>query len=534
MISLGEMEGLQNNVQASRNISVDQDILGRGKRPQRPKYNDEEYDMSIISEGEFETGHSSRGHTATRSRGRGGRRADQGGEPRNMQPAPTANGRGRGGRTSKLRSDTATSAANAQIESGIEIESENDELDTIADLQFEEVSDKLKSVNETSEWYADNAYAMLEALVQVLPQEAINGLNKYAKDNEESERHTWLQNCMAAVARRKYIEVVSQPVSAVSENSVTRTNANENEARNQRATTALPASARQILESEAATIVMEKLEDKMRKRNIIIIGMEEGLDDMELTRGMFMQMGCEQVIQDIDSNPTRLGTGRIGRNRPLKIEFRAERAVNFVIANKKELMWSNNYYNVYINRDLCKQERERERNSRRGVARNNNYRNMENSAGGEGRGSAVALNLPDDNVLQNNMNNEQQSDQSQNEGRARPDLATPQRTETDTSQVVESGGAGMEESGGGSNNNNDGEGEGEGGGGEGIFGRVVNSAVIGIRNITAAITPRRQGIRDTVRSARSSENPEAVRAPETGTSTNVSGNRGGRGEELVE
>ena len=139
-------------------------------------------------------------------------------------------------------------------------------------------------MNETSEWNADNTYAMLEAIVKVLPLEAINGLKKIAKENEESVRHTWLQNCMADVTKRNYNEVVSQPVSAVSDNSVTQTNVNENDTRNQRATNVLPTNARQILEREAATIVIEKLEDKMRKRNIIIIGMEEGLDDMELTR----------------------------------------------------------------------------------------------------------------------------------------------------------------------------------------------------------------------------------------------------------
>ena len=46
------------------------------------------------------------------------------------------------------------------------------------------------------------------------------------------------------------------------------------------------------------------------------------------------------------------------------------------------------------------------------------------------------------------------------------------------------------------------------------------------------MSPRRQGTRDTEENVVNSENQEAVGAPVAGISSNVSGNSGGRGEEL--
>ena len=47
--------------------------------------------------------------------------------------------------------------------------------------------------------------------------------------------------------------------------------------------------------------------------------------------------------------------------RPLKIEFSNERIVEDIIRNKNGLRHSNDFYNVYINNDLSKEEREKER-----------------------------------------------------------------------------------------------------------------------------------------------------------------------------
>ena len=77
---------------------------------------------------------------------------------------------------------------------------------------------------------------------------------------------------------------------------------------------------------------------------------------------MLSYMGLEHLSQDIERQPTRLGPRRHdGRIRALKVEFRNEWAVEQILDQKYALRNPNgNYYNVYINRDMTKTERDAE------------------------------------------------------------------------------------------------------------------------------------------------------------------------------
>ena len=89
--------------------------------------------------------------------------------------------------------------------------------------------------------------------------------------------------------------------------------------------------------------------------------MNEGYDDWELIHNMLWEMGLGRLSRDIVGNPNRLGRLRYdGRVRPLKIEFSNEQAVETLLDAKYDLLNTNNYFKVYLNKDMSRDEREAE------------------------------------------------------------------------------------------------------------------------------------------------------------------------------
>ena len=108
-------------------------------------------------------------------------------------------------------------------------------------------------------------------------------------------------------------------------------------------------------------IIRQNIDDMNRKKNIVITGMDEDYDDDVLIGNMLHVMGCGFLYHDINKRPTRLGMKRINRNRALKVEMNNEEAVEVIMKCKKELRNRNeNFYKIYVNRDLRKEEREKE------------------------------------------------------------------------------------------------------------------------------------------------------------------------------
>ena len=129
-----------------------------------------------------------------------------------------------------------------------------------------------------------------------------------------------------------------------------------------------------------------------RKKNIVITGMDEDYDDDVLVGNMLQVMGCGFLYHDINKRPTRLGMKRNNRTRALKVEMNNEEAVEVIMKCKKELRNRNeNFYKIYVNRDLRKEEREKEIEQRK--ARNS--RIWGDSAAGAGSNIGITEGVGD-------------------------------------------------------------------------------------------------------------------------------------------
>ena len=402
---------------------------------------------------------------------------------------------------------------------------------------------------------------MFETLFQVLPSEVINGLRNIANENVETQRYTWLNNCVASIKPERFTE--AREAAAI--NSDTRTNASENEEVTdvQREEVATPIitreNVRHILHQET-NIILETLEDKKRKKNLIVIGMEERYDDLECVKEMLHQLGCDQVIRDIVGYPTRLGTAKWGRRRPIKVELRTERAVDYVIENKKWLKQTRDFFRVYINRDLNRQDRIKERDERLKNRGNGNSGAEDALPGGRGPTAGETNNqqrtneqMEGNNQAQNRENNSQRRDENTATPTANQQPGSEMRRNTNgggggggereegertTANISDGagGGEGREEGVGNTTNNpraNAGEeervnvGEGEGG----IVPELVNTVWNGLTNFATAmegaLTPKKQGKKE----SRVTRNTVEETAAAEGTqNASISGNRAEGGE----
>ena len=133
-----------------------------------------------------------------------------------------------------------------------------------------------------------------------------------------------------------------------------------------------------------------RIEDARRKKNIIIIGMAEGYDEREQVKDMLEALDCRGTIRAIIGRPTRLGAIRRERKRLLKVEFNDERAVEYIMERRWNLKFTEYFYSVYINRDLCKHDREKEKEERRQKKASRTSRAGENLNGGGGGGERPA------------------------------------------------------------------------------------------------------------------------------------------------
>ena len=512
------MEDQQANM-VSRDQSTNSEVLGNGGRPKRnvpPKHLDPEvYDLSNNDK----TSRGQRGSTQARGGTRG-----RGGTNRTVSE-------------NKANTRASSSALNSEpiqqnSERNENVDSDNESV-IGADLQLGEVMEKVGEMDTRIDRNAENANNFLLALIKVLnlPIEAINGLKQIAKDNENSETHTWLQNCVAMMGTRNYAEVVetgNETETETQQNTVRRTEAVSQE------------SVRQIVRQETPVILKQMFEDSKRKKNIIIIGMREGYDDCMLVEDMLKQMGCWRAIRDICRDPIRLGVARRGKKRPIKVEFRDEEAVEFIIRNKTTLKYTG-FCTIYINRDLSYEERERERENRRRNGRNGNSRAEEENASNSGSSTRNSQN-PNTNRNGNNatqstgrtseVNNREM--QSQNAGGQTHEINESASQNLTTQQPAPIQGEGRAP----------GAGNEEGGSSrptsisDAAAGRsdivtdmteVASSALQGITSILAAITPKRQGTAEPKRNIAREQSGERQNVMDAQRDNNSGNSREGEG-----
>ena len=238
---------------------------------------------------------------------------------------------------------------------------------------IENNKDEIKYINE-------NASVVLKLLISVLPMTSVHQIKDQIKDIASSD-HQWAHDFIyqrlggKTNAEQGKNDIVNNSTNATSTATAPQTVTGTNYA-------AVAATVPNVSNQEDLNnLILKNLDDMNRKKNIVITGMDEDYDDVLLVRNMLGVMGCGFLYHDINRRPTRLGMRKNNRNRPLKVEMNNEEAVEKIMECKKYLRNPNeNFYSIYINRDLRKEEREKEIEQRKA----RNRRIFGDSAAGAG------------------------------------------------------------------------------------------------------------------------------------------------------
>ena len=248
--------------------------------------------------------------------------------------------------------------------------SESDSDDVYAQYDREDYINEIeKGIEENSnmiQYLNENVYTVLKLLWQVLPLSTVQLVAERTKE-VNSDDHQWIQdlsyqrlasggNTSADKGKNDFVNINQDTSTATAAGAVAAP-----QAESTYATTAAASLPNAPNPNDLSKLIRDNLEDIHRKKNIIIAGMDEEYDDDLLIRNMFRVMGCGFLYHDINKRPTRLGMKNNNRPRALKVEMNNEEAVEVIMKCKKELRNRNeNFYRIYINRDLRKEEREKE------------------------------------------------------------------------------------------------------------------------------------------------------------------------------
>ena len=268
--------------------------------------------------------------------------------------------------------------------------------------EFDDVYEKIKTNKDHIHFVADNCAQLLSIIFGLLSHEQLTNIANKVKGNEEYD-HTWthsivgraLEGCKKPENKvKENMQVVGNPIAAPPTTVPGATPAAA-------AAAAAPAAAGvdrnsvtnnqdKYIDQIVRERIKETYEDAQKRRNIIISGMIEGIrysdgrpyNDMESVSIMLRVMGLRHLESELLKSPTRLGPKRWdGKFRPLKVELKSEWAAQQILDRKYDLSYSDDYYNVFINKDLSKDERNAEIAARK--KRNNNK--LVNAAMGAGR-----------------------------------------------------------------------------------------------------------------------------------------------------
>ena len=492
------------------------EVLGRGRRQVQPNDRYNSRDFVTSNNGGERTQGAQRGAQASGT-ARGGR-----GTNANV-------GSGRTRANSDLRTGNNASRRNSVTSENSESDSEED------DRQIAEVSESVSETKRLIERNEVYTITCLLALLRAYPASAVNKFKQDAMVNKDNENYTYVHNILAELEREGREMEVSNPSYADAVG--TRPDPTD-EVRSDSANvgTVTHAEVREFIRQEAPRVI----EDSRRKKNIIILGMDEGYDERVQVEGMLREIECGSTISAISARPIRLGVSRRGRNRPIKVEFNDERAVKFIMDRKWNVRHTENFYNLFINRDLCKHDREQEKASRRQnrASRNSSgagEANPNGGRGGEERGGGPDsrnLNRNDNGVANRNVNVVTQEpretiepSERENQNQTTEDQTGNQNTQSiqqnlptpGTVQRSEIRAEGVE---GGSIGNNVGRRDGE-------ISRGATDQGLSEIVVTTPTTPMRQGIAEPRRNIASEGNGRR-RAENGEQSSSISGNRRGQ------
>ena len=253
-----------------------------------------------------------------------------------------------------------------------------DSDDDSADEMPDELNEKIENNTDRINYVQENFEVVTRLILSVLPISSINNIVSQIKD-VQADDHIMMQDFINQVleknsANQGKVNVLNDTVVATSTEgdaaaAATAVVVEETEPKQPAAATFVPDTLTATLidqtVNKAADLVHERLDELYRKKNIIVTGMSEENDDDNMIQEMFRVMRCQYMLRDIVGTPTRLGA-RGRKSRAIKIEMRNELAVERIMECKKYLKDRNeNFYLVYVNRDLSKSDRDKEIQLRR-------------------------------------------------------------------------------------------------------------------------------------------------------------------------
>ena len=276
-----------------------------------------------------------------------------------------------------------------------DVDSQSDQLDPseIMENYINEYEERIENNSDGIQYLKENIGTVFKFLWQVLPLSTVQLVAERTKDVNSND-HQWVQdlsyqrlgsggNTNAEKGKNEFVNIDKATGTATAgATAAPQTELNY--------ATAAASTPNAPITNDLNKLIRDNLEDMHRKKNIIIAGMDEEYDDDLLIRDMLRVMGCGFLYHDINKRPTRLGMKNNNRPRALKVEMNNEEAVEVIMKCKKELRNRNeHFYRIYINRDLRKEEREKEIAQRK--ARNS--RIFGEAAAGAGLNTEIPANL---------------------------------------------------------------------------------------------------------------------------------------------
>ncbi|CAL4234847.1 unnamed protein product, partial [Meganyctiphanes norvegica] len=349
----------QTQRKVSGNPANGPEVLGK-RKIKLPHHLKADYDMYNRSPTDFQKmprGGQRGGRRGTAAKSGGGE-GSRGGEPRPAANRGVMRGGACGGRWVREREEPESDSEGFDDDddniSNYTQNEREDEIKNDMDLLEEGVHENADRITYAEENHATCFGVIFRTLFKKLTSDEMADIVKEAGSTSK-DSHALLQDYVSQEMTRRRTENMENET-------------NQNETERSIVTRTAPAGdgnledfIEQTVARKTTERVRETFEDIEKKKNIIISGLDENMDDEELIKEVFRIIGCRNLVNEIAKRPTRLGIARTGRNRPLKVELRNEWTVDEILRNKKELMFNNYFYRVYINRDLSKEDRENEK-----------------------------------------------------------------------------------------------------------------------------------------------------------------------------
>ena len=307
-----------------------------------------------------------------------------------------------GSQLSRSQPDISVPQPNIHNRGNSDISDSSDDEDS-SDDRSEEEENEIINNKDRIDFLQTNMVIVIRFLMQELPRFSLENIANEVR-NEESADHMFIQDFVKYELKRRQkdqgkISNINSVKGAHTAGAATMGMAPGNSADNNTSPPAPPtpgltyanAAAREptAMREIFQQTVEEVLEERSRKQNIIITGLDEGYNLKEQVARMFNVMGCGFSYHDIHGTPSRLGKVDFRRNRAVRVDLGSEEAVEHVMKFKNNLKDRNrgNFFSVYVNKDMRREDREKEIAARK----ERNRRMFRDSAAGAGMSTGAGV-----------------------------------------------------------------------------------------------------------------------------------------------